>query len=115
MLQLDLLDINALAPAAIIEVPCFEVLYKYLRPPTLISIAPGYEIPGVIRDQTRSSGSLYAVQYYRGKHQWISPARLSTCCWRYIYLASMKYGIHLTFLEAHLHKYHPQIQPLEEY
>ena len=71
MLQLDLLDINALAPAAIIEVSAFEILYTYLRPPTLISITPGYEIPGVIGDQSRSSASLYAVHYYRGKHQWL--------------------------------------------
>ena len=61
MLQLDLLDISALAPAAIIEVLNLETLYTYLHPPTHMSITLGYEIPGVTGYQGSLSSGLFAV------------------------------------------------------
>ena len=67
MLQLDLLDISALAPAAITEVLYFETLYIYLHPPTHMSITLGYEIPGVTGYQGSPSSGLFVVHGCLGK------------------------------------------------
>ena len=67
MLQVDLLDISALAPAAIIEVLDPETLHTCLRPPSLMSSTPGYEIPGVMGNQGMPSSRLSAVRCCLGK------------------------------------------------
>ena len=61
MLQPDLLDISALAPAAIIEVLDSGTHNICLRPPSLMSITQGYEIPGVTGNRGMPSSNLSAV------------------------------------------------------
>ena len=67
MLQLDLLDISALAPAAIIEVLDCITIYTSSSS-SLMSIAPGYEIPGVMGNQGMRSRSLHAFHCCLSKH-----------------------------------------------
>ena len=104
MLPPDLLDISAPAHAAIIDVHDFETINTCPRPPSLMSITPGYEISGVMGDQSMPSSGLSAVHCCLGKASIHSSCSAEHAVMVAYYLTGRKHLIIIDVLAAHLHK-----------